>query len=158
MSWLSRHTWITLWGCSNISITLHRSPGRGQSDNDITSYQKVGGMFSNIKLRREQTPSSARPLGAVSLHKSSSLLFFAFLLIFIILTRNKYLWLYAHFPHFHVWMDYRRIQSNGHFWKILLVFFIYSVFLLKPLCVFIIVPSSRVKLNKCMLLSEWSAL
>jgi hypothetical protein len=52
------------------------------------------------------------------------------------------------------------MQNNGHFWKILLVFFVYnsSVFLLKPLCVFIIVPSSKVKLNKCMLLSEWSAL
>lgn len=58
---------------------------------------------------------------------------------------------------FCVWKDYCRMQSNGHFWKILLVFSS-KAFLLKPLCIFIIVPSSGVKFNKCMLLSEWSAL
>lgn len=82
---------MTLPGCSNIFITLHRSPGRGQSDNDITSYQKVGGMFSNFTLPGEQTLSYlAFPL-ALFFPINRARCFFAFLLIFIILTRNKYL-------------------------------------------------------------------
>lgn len=42
LNWLSRHTWVISWGCSSIFVTLHRSPVRAQSDNDISSYKKSG--------------------------------------------------------------------------------------------------------------------
>lgn len=49
------HPRIILWAYSNTFITLHRLPVGAPSDNDISSYKKVGGMFVYFIQCREHS-------------------------------------------------------------------------------------------------------